>query len=519
MTSEDSRTVTVRWRRQTDPDRAWHALVPAAGDNLGFHEAQKYEFQKPGPGWSFLIDDEPLADMPTRTACCVWEPRFFAGEVTAELLRPDGVRAELYLLDVAPDPSKLGREVFATMITELWAEDPSLVVGTEPAAAPMGELGTHEDPWLAFSRFRRYAPSFLKALAPIHALPRRTLRGRRDAAQLHHVRRVDRRTAMAVVRTPAVALFLDRSDDEASAIDSRLDVPVIEETVDSAVNRALLALLRALIRRSRLLIVTLQDLVVRESQSETRTSLAGRWPARRNVLEELGAQLSLALRRSPFTDVSRAEVTAAGLTGIAADPLYSRAWGQGWRALRYGLESGETGERLWVSPSWEIYERWCFLRLGRLLSSEVPRWRWQRLANPHRWVGTFDERTAQLRLQPTFRAYSGDTDGRWSVSKQREPDLLLTVQGPDQVRYVVLDAKYRTSRENVLDAMTSAHIYQDSLRIDGRRPEASFLLVPAPGGAPWLEDRAFQKEHAVGVIPFSHDQTGRLPGVVKRLVG
>ena len=33
-----------------------------------------------------------------------------------------------------------------------------------------------------------------------------------------------------------------------------------------------------------------------------------------------------------------------------------------------------------------------------------------------------------------------------------------------------MDAKYRTSRVAVLDAMASAHIYQDSLRIGACRP-------------------------------------------------
>jgi hypothetical protein len=81
-------------------------------------------------------------------------------------------------------------------------------------------------------------------------------------------------------------------------------------------------------------------------------------------------------------------------------------------------------------------------------------------------------------------------------------------------RFVVFDAKYRASRANVLDAMSSAHIYQDSLRIGSRRPEASFLLVPCGGGAPWLEDAAFQAEHRVGVLPFCLDVATALPAVV-----
>jgi hypothetical protein len=98
-------------------------------------------------------------------------------------------------------------------------------------------------------------------------------------------------------------------------------------------------------------------------------------------------QLATVLRRFPFPQVRRPEITAAGLTAIAADPIYSRAWGRGWRALRDGVETEMSTERLWVSPSWEIYERWCFLRLGKLLAFSTPSWQWSLQRNPRQWVG------------------------------------------------------------------------------------------------------------------------------------
>jgi hypothetical protein len=81
----------------------------------------------------------------------------------------------------------------------------------------------------------------------------------------------------------------------------------------------------------------------------------------------------------------------------------------------------------------------------------------------------------------------------------------------------VLDAKYRTSRVNVLDAMESAHIYQDALRMSDRRPAGSLLLVPRGGGAPWLEDVAFQAEHRVGVHALSPIGDNHLPALVRHL--
>jgi hypothetical protein len=343
---------------------------------------------------------------------------------------------------------------------------------------------------------------------------------RRYSAPLHYVRRVDRVTAISVLRTPAIALFFAGAEDAPTIpTGGCLDVPVVEETLDAAANRAMLALLLGLRRRAQTLRDRLQQAVDREAPSDTRTALATRWPARKQFLDDVIAQLSFLVRQSPFTHVRRPEITAAGLTAIAADPTYSRAWGRGWRALRHGVESGESTERLWVSPSWEIYERWCFLRLGQLLAEKLPAWNWHRLKSPGRWVGAFSGRHAKLRLQPTFRSREQDTDKMWSISKERVPDLVLTVRSDNNVRFVVLDAKYRSSRANVLDAMESAHIYQDSLRIGSRRPEASLLLIPSGGAAGWLEQPAFQFEHRVGVHPFSPADEVALPEIVVNVLG
>ena len=292
-----------------------------------------------------------------------------------------------------------------------------------------------------------------------------------------------------------------------------LAVPIVEETLDAAANRAMLALTLALIRRARSLRERLQELVERDPVSETRTSLSARWPVRKQVLEDLTVRLKGVLRQTPFAQVKRPEITAAGLTAVAADPRYARAWGRGWRALRYGLELGQSTERLWVSPSWEIYERWCFLRVGQLLAATLPAWRWNRLID--RWVGRLAGHRGELRLQPTFRSRQGETDKMWSISKERVPDLVLVVESAEGTRFVVLDAKYRSSRPNVLDAMASAHIYQDSLRMGSQRPDASLLLVPPGGGASWLEDPAFQEEHRVGVHVLSPGMDNVLPELLK----
>src|SRR5438876_857749 len=109
----------LRWREADDRSGHWRTLQAVDGQNLGFFETGRYLVVKPFAGAQFYIDDEPLPDDRMDRECWLWEPGFYAGEVTAELAGADGACLATYLLDVAPDLRKLGREVFATMVGEL----------------------------------------------------------------------------------------------------------------------------------------------------------------------------------------------------------------------------------------------------------------------------------------------------------------------------------------------------------------------------------------------------------------
>ena len=201
-------------------------------------------------------------------------------------------------------------------------------------------------------------------------------------------------------------------------------------------------------------------------------------------------------------------MTVAGLNAVSADPTYGRAWRLGWCILKRGIEGDLADERLGISPTWEIYERWCFVQVAQWLAdTRAVEWsaRGEKTASDSRILKGHDRdgRRFDLRLQPTFLAW-GDRPGqssRRSISGQRISDILLRIDNGS--RNVVLDAKYRTTRANVLDAMTSAHIYRDALRIDGKRIDSALLLVPRSEGASWLKDPAFIREHSVGVVELS----------------
>lgn len=501
-------------------------LRPITASNTGFRELVEAAISPPPGGpWELRIDDEPI---PLRDGAWRWKPGFYAGEVTAQLLDVAGrVEAE-YLLDVSPDDRKLGRDRFREMLEEVLDEDPLLVVGDEPSTFLSGNQSVPESSLsalLGFARIRAYGSRFVSALHEAARQPRTVVRRRRAEELPHRVRRVDAGSVRSLARSgvTAEAATLD-SPGPAPAADRalRVDVPFAEPHVDGAANRAVVALIHLVTRRIRLLQERL-PLLRAHDESDTRTSFSSRLPARLAFLERLGLDLLRALRSEPWKWIARPELSAAGLNAIAADPLYARAYQMAWRSLRMGAGMDRPEDRLWLSPTWELFERWCFVRAGQLLKARFSELSWARLgpgAHPSgadaAWVGTGPSYTMNVLLQPEFR--SGDQPPRWgfrSISRQRYPDLVVAWERQSERGFFALDAKYRVSRSGVLESMESAHLYRDSLRWHGAQPRFALLLLPAPGEASWLEEPAFHRAEGVGAAVLGND----LPRIVEEALG
>ncbi|MFV8755580.1 DUF2357 domain-containing protein [Nannocystaceae bacterium ST9] len=460
-----------------------------------------------GHHWRLEIDDEPIESTYDRDELCwSWKPGFFAGEVRVRLLDTRSERAHVFRLDVSPSSEKLGREIFAELLTELRREQPEFVLGAEPALAPMGRLGRHDDPLLAYAKLRAHAEPLLDALARLLAAPMRRLRRERCMLPLEKIRRADRRTVMQFVREPTLAArLLGTEMATPPGRGPRLDAPIVEPHVDEPANRCVKALVVALIRRVIDCREQLTDRVRKEKQSDTRTGLEQRWPARKAFLDRLEHALRLALRGPVLTQVSRAELSAAGLTAIAAHPLYARAHRLGWWALGRGFEDGDQAQDLWLPPTFDLYERWCFVASRKLLreigARETP--------NPSikcelAWSGELADKTQiWLGFQvccPSGSAKQGNAGFR-SITRKRFPDFVLTITRGTERRWFVLDAKYRAGRSGVLDGMESAHVYHDSLRWHGRRADAAVIIIPAHCDAiAWMTAEGFRAEHGVGPI-------------------
>lgn len=476
----------------------------AGAVTAGFRELGTYHFFAPIDGVALYVDEAPAE--PVRVDGAQgwrWQPGFYAGQVLAELVAGTGQRVAEYWLDVGPDQSKLGADVFAQMLDDLYAFDPELLLGTEAAQASIGVSGEVASPLLAYARLRRYGDALLAGLNAVAKQPLTHLRRERALVPYHRVRRLDAASARCLLRRPDTAALLHGGGALSEGVIPLFDVVHSIDDLDNPANRAMAAVLLAVRRRCVQVSDALRDIAAREEEVGTRTPLKPRLARKLDFLSGLAEKLTKLSRLAPFASVSRPEVTAAGLNVISAHPAYARAYRFGWSVLRPGVAGDARNESLWLSPTWEIYERWCFTRVTASLRERYGDLTWE-MQRPGvrsdciRLVGKGPNTRIEASLQRCFPSAGATKGGLQSVSLQLQPDLLITVESGNDRRMLVLDAKYRTSRQNVLDAMRTAHLYQDALRWDGERAVCSLLLVPKGGGAPWLEEPDFHVAHRVG---------------------
>lgn len=473
----------------------------------GFMEQGEYCFLSI-PDVVLCIDDLPLAvGVRDGQNVWLWSPGYFAGEVCAELLDSQGELLARYRLDVSPSADKLGRESFERMLEQIFAFDPALLFGTESAQFGIGSQGLEVSPHLQYVRLRRYGDQLLKALRQVAGKPLVSLRHERAWLPAQKVQRLDRQSLRQILKDPAALALLNTDvPSSVSSSEVRFDVPSVHEDQDNPANQALAMVLSEVLRRCRNVIAALEQMVESENFSETRSPLAPRLGRRIGYLKSLHQALRKLQGVPPFCNQRRRQVTAAGLNAISAHPIYARAYRFGWYMLRAGLQGVSQDEILWISPTWEIYERWCYAMVVEQVKNLYPTLKWQRHDYSKRedcmvWSGVGDGLEIDIWLQVSCPALDqGPYREFSSISRQRYPDIALTVRREGNEHFIVMDAKYRSSRSAVLDAMASAHLYRDSLRWRGRRPDCALLLIPRGGAVPLLESQQYRHDNSVGVV-------------------
>jgi hypothetical protein len=476
----------------------------------GLREDTDYVFGCTGrlPGSRLYVDDVELAPGPDGSYR--WRPSFYAGRVLAELLSPEGVRQSLWL-DVGPADSKSGDQCFADMVGQIRAFDPALLGGASAATMAFGRdgrTGLYSDDVL-LSRLREHGPSFVDAVVAIARAPHRALSADLQMLPLSRVRRLhpsalrDRRVAAMCSGTLGSDV-----DSESIQLRSLTSTP----TFDTPANRALVALLHRILATSLRLYRTVAD----EGLGANFEEQAVRVERRLLDLSALETRIRVLLSSPPFSEVRTGGTTAAGLTQVAAQPAYSRAYRLGCMALSTSVEGDDEADALHVNHSWGIYETWCYLAvvevLGRLIDAGAEEFKPAAVSAQlaHR-LPLKDGATVETYFQALFpsEAPSAKRSG-WSISRERRPDILLVLRHPSGIRSMVLDAKWRSGRDNVLQAMESAHIYHDALRLDSTVPSPCVLLLPGPAAVPSLGSPDYLASHGVGALS---DVTVGQPGM------
>jgi hypothetical protein len=474
----------------------------------GFNEQGCYFFSVPVERGQLYIDDVQLSVViHDGRRAWVWETGFYAGEVTAELTDPYGKTIALYRLGVVPQLGKLEQASFEHMVDDILKFDARLLMGTEFAQSAVGVEGDVSNLHLQYARLRRHSMQMLMAMHGVARNPVSVRRNERSLQTLNRVKRLDRISLLKAARNPAALCVIARNTcEEGAGNPIMFDVSTTFSNLDNPANQTLCLMLKGVIRRTGQVIDALIERAGQKDLTGARSALIPRLNRRIGFLQNLHNDLRRILRREPFASLKVAKVSAAGLNVISAHPDYARAYRFGWYILRAGIHSELTEERLWMSPTWEVYERWCYLKVVEGMRQRYSFLN-EKFTTPTssidciRFTGNAPDVELNIWLQARCPALDQPSNqGFSSISKLRVPDIAITLDAHGKKRFLILDAKYRTSRDGVLDAMQSAHIYRDSLRWFGHRPDCALLLVPQKGGVVALESKEYQSTHGVGVL-------------------
>jgi hypothetical protein len=242
--------------------------------------------------------------------------------------------------------------------------------------------------------------------------------------------------------------------------------------------------------------------------------------------QQLAGKVELALkevdhvRKAPLFRTAWPEpLTDSVLQSLPDHPFYSSIHRVGRRLINPGLAFAP-GQDVYsaLKRSYDLFELAVLYRIVAAISSSVPAdWHItdqgsiKRLPHEDRppdrsiwiWNGPdqqelelyYQARFASAELPPDLRPFS-------SLSVQGVPDYVLVYRnGAAIVSWVILDAKYRSSRQSVHDALGDIHRYRDSLRMSGHPAEAAFIIVPRlQDDAMLYGQSAFLEAHRLGAI-------------------
>ncbi|MBM7059347.1 DUF2357 domain-containing protein [Pseudomonas sp. UL073] len=491
--------ITVR-RRGSEAHEEWIAV--AAGEVVtGFHEDTHYEIRPEPTTLRVFVDDVELL---AASGWFQWCPRFYAGQVRVDVLDASGAQST-YCLTISPTAKKADDDKFAEIIEAIRTFDQTLLGGVSAATLAFGNTGRagiHADHVL-LARLRLYGHEFLGAVAALARSPHQKLSADRQMLPLARARRLH----PTALREHKLSTLLSGTSLAVDQLDTiQVHAWTSTPTVDTPANRVLLGLLK----RFRATLTALRERVAALRLGDSQDEQGTRLHRRIALLDHLESRVTQLIQHHPFNAVKAGAAGSSGLTQIAAQPAYNRAYRLGCAAMASRVEGDQSLDQLHVSPSWGIYETWCFLQVvacfEQLLGIKLTPSR-SKVVNAQLafHVPLSSGHLMEVLFQAKFPAADPHTDRLgWSISRERVPDILIVVYNDTTCRSLILDAKWRSGRANVLEAMESAHIYHDSLRLRRgsatERPSHCILLLPGASDVESLGELDFIHTHGVGAI-------------------
>ena len=417
----------------------------------------------------------------------------WAGRTT--LMLEGGEKPELLQLDINPHGKKLGPGGWDSLIEELSRISISLPWGLSPGGVE-GRMTPDALATVHPAIIENLLPSFLRLLQQfIGSPPIRTVRTR-TVRPLDVTRAADLRTTRSLSRRPIELAGLRGLSSEAYAPNARtlIDQPDVRSTLDHPVTRYVAFLLQKIRLR---LLSTVRSL--RSPAGHGVSDEAARTYARQlaHSVDRALREIQEAQKARIFRGIQPERLSDTTLQVLPDHPLYLAIHRVGRRLAEPGLAyaPGQSVVSA-LKHTFDLFELAVLYRLVAAVGDALgPSWRPFTSSplrrHPHEdrppdrsiwsWTGPRDE-SVELVYQALFNAAASSTspNGFASISGQYVPDFVIIYrQNERPASWIILDAKYRSSRKPIHDGLGDVHRYRDALRLSQRPAGAAYIIVPA----------------------------------------
>jgi hypothetical protein len=413
---------------------------------------------------------------------------------TVLVLDAGGISERLQL-DIGPHQKKLGPGAWEALIEELSQISTGLPWGFSPGGAE-GTMTPDALSTVHPAIVENQLPIFLRLMLQFVGDPPMSTLRTRAFRPLDVTRAADLRTIRSLARRPLELAGVRGLAPEALTPNVRVlvDQPNATTTFDHPVTRYVVFLLQKV--RARLL-STAHNLrsaaghgIPNAVATNYARQLADDVDRARHVLEDLQ-------KTRLFRGVKSEPISNTAIQALPDHPLYLAIHRVGRRLANPGLAYGPGHDVISaLKHSYDLFEIAVLYRLVAALgvalgaewqaagSGQVARYpREDRPPDGSSWTWNGPGgQSLELVYQRVFKAatLTSDPYGPQSITAQCVPDYVLIYRrGSKPVSWMILDAKYRSGRQSVHDALGDLHRYRDALRLSQSHASAAYIIVPA----------------------------------------